>query len=1042
MRVQLDRAVFPAEPTGWTISLWIGPSHFDSAHPVVSAQECPTTGSGISSRPFRTAVLRGLVTRLVLWKQAMAWTLGSQEAYDQNVGMLRKPPKRRLLLWIVALASFSSQVRVRAQNPPDPLADLRRSFENPPDDCRIMMRWWWFGPSVTRAELERELQRMKAGGIGGVEVQTTYPLELDNPLTGFRNYSFLSDEHLDALRFASEKARELGLRFDLTLGSGWPYGGPTVPITQAAGRLRVLAIAVPNGAGSVTVPDMEAGEQFIAAFLVDAAQGKIVTENSERLPDPRDGELLLPHFDGPHAVLFFSASRTGQQVKRPAIGAEGFVLDHYNRAAIENYLHTVGDRLMQAFGSHPPYAVFSDSLEVYGSNWTSDFLKEFRSRRGYDLTPYLPALIGESGSAAREIRHDWGRTLTELANENYLMPLRDWAAQHGTRFRSQNYGTPPVTLSSNALVDLPEGEGWQWKGFSAVRWAASANHLYGKQITSSETWTWLHSPVFRATPLDMKAAADAYFLEGSNQLMGHGWPYSPESAGEPGWRFYAAAVFNQHNPWWLVMPDVARYLQRASYVLRQGKPAVDVALLLPTDDAWAHFTATIADAGPGTAGSLPVGANISVNEVVASLLGKRVIHQILDAGFNVDFIDAEAIDKIGISYPILVLPNLERLPLATYRKIEVYARSGGAVIATGNWPQCAPGLKESESDSSQVQQISQELFRGPGAPGYFLTDEADLGKALAQVMKQDVSLAPAALDIGFVHRKLPFADIYFLANTANRLIRTQATFRVSANQAELWDPVSGMTQFLGAASTVRLAFEPYQSRILVFYHGAPRRKRPQIFTAKPKVALPALDLASDWSVTFSGLGRSVKMERSQSWTDDADTKYYSGAVSYEKKLNVPASLLKPGISLYLDFGPGTVIPLPSAPADFGADGTGSGTPRMQAWLDSPVREAALVFLNERLAGTVWLPPYQVDATRYLHAGDNRLRIVVGNLAINEMAGRALPVYRLLNDRYGERFRAQDLTNLQPLPSGILGDLRLVPRATPSGLRHASGEGQH
>jgi hypothetical protein len=183
-------------------------------------------------------------------------------------------------------------------------------------------------------------------------------------------------------------------------------------------------------------------------------------------------------------------------------------------------------------------------------------------------------------------------------------------------------------------------------------------------------------------------------------------------------------------------------------------------------------------------------------------------------------------------------------------------------------------------------------------------------------------------------------------------------------------------------------------------------------------------------VTFSDLGRTVKMERLHSWTDDADTKYYSGAVVYEKRLNVPVVLLKPGINLYLDFGFGTPIQVPTAPSEFGADGTGSGTPRMQAWLDSPVREAALVFVNERLAGTVWLPPYQVDATKYLHAGDNQLRIVVGNLAINEMAGRALPSYRLLNDRYGERFRAQDLTNLQPLPSGILGDLRLVPRTAP------------
>jgi hypothetical protein len=893
-----------------------------------------------------------------------------------------------------------------------------------------MMRWWWFGPSVTRDELERELKTMKAGGIGGVEVQTTYPLELDNSVPGFHNYSFLSDEHLDALRFASEKARELGLRFDLTLGSGWPYGGPSVPVTQAAGMLRVSAVAVPDGADTVAVPDMEGGEHFIAAFLARTGQGKIVTENAERLSDPYNGRLRLPRFDGPHAVLFFIAGRTGQQVKRPAIGAEGFVLDHYDRDAIENYLRKTGDRLMQAFGSYPPYAIFSDSLEVYGSDWTGDFLTEFRTRRGYDLTPYLPALVGESGMLASEIRHDWGRTLSELANENYLMPLHDWAAQHGTRFRSQSYGTPPVTLSSNALVDLPEGEGWQWRNFSAVRWASSANHLYGKQITSSETWTWLHSPVFRATPLDMKAAADAYFLEGSNQLIGHGWPYSPESAGEPGWRFYAAGVFNQHNPWWLVMPDVARYLQRASYVLRQGKPAVDVALLLPTDDAWARFTAALTGPASEAAGSSAPGAPISVNQVAAALLGNKAIRQILSSGFNLDFIDAEAIDKIGISYPILVLPHIERLPLATYRKIEAYARGGGAVIATGNLPLLAPGLKESETDSPEVQRISQELFREPGAPGHFLAEEAGLGQILTRVMKQDVSLSPAAPEIGFVHRKLPFADLYFLANTGNRMIRTQVSFRVSTDQAELWDPVSGKTQILSAAPPVQLTFEPYQSCVLVFYHQEQRSKRPKVFPPKPNAPLPTLDLATDWSVTFSDLGRTVKMERLHSWTDDVATKYYSGAVVYEKKLNVPAVLLKPGINLYLDFGPGTPIPVPTVPSESGADGTGSGTPRMQAWLDSPVREAAMVFVNESLAGTVWLPPYQVDVTKYLHAGDNQLRIVVGNLAINEMAGRALPSYRLLNDRYGERFRAQDVTDVQPLPSGILGDLRLVPRTAP------------
>src|ERR1700691_207702 len=119
-----------------------------------------------------------------------------------------------------AVSPASAEVTTTDQS--DSVSALRQSFIAPPDDSRIMVRWWWFGPSVTRDELERELRAMKAGGIGGVEAQPVYPLALDDPATGFHNFPYLSDEFLGDLRFASDKARELGMRFDLTLGSGWP----------------------------------------------------------------------------------------------------------------------------------------------------------------------------------------------------------------------------------------------------------------------------------------------------------------------------------------------------------------------------------------------------------------------------------------------------------------------------------------------------------------------------------------------------------------------------------------------------------------------------------------------------------------------------------------------------------------------------------------------------------------------------------------------------------------------------------------------------
>src|SRR2546430_1080868 len=155
-------------------------------------------------------------------------------------------------------------------------------------------------------------------------------------------------------------------------------------------------------------------------------------------------------------------------VRQLCAGGFRWLFDHFDRTAIENHLHRVGERLMAAFGKTPPYSVFSDSLEVYGSDWTNDLLEQFRNRRGYDLTPYLPALVQDIGPVTSAVRHDWGQTLTELINERYLVPIREWAAQHDTRFRSQTYGMPAVSLSSNALVDLPEGEGDHWRNFSQI----------------------------------------------------------------------------------------------------------------------------------------------------------------------------------------------------------------------------------------------------------------------------------------------------------------------------------------------------------------------------------------------------------------------------------------------------------------------------------------------------------------------------------------------------------------------------------------------
>jgi hypothetical protein len=144
-------------------------------------------------------------------------------------------------LCAITVAAGMGGLKLSAQEQPDlshNVSEVQREFVVPPDDARVITRWWWFGSAVTKPELQREILAMKAGGFGGFEIQPVYPLALDDPLTGFKNLPYLSPDFLDMVKFAADTGEKNDLRVDLTLSSGWPYGGPSTPITEAAECLR------------------------------------------------------------------------------------------------------------------------------------------------------------------------------------------------------------------------------------------------------------------------------------------------------------------------------------------------------------------------------------------------------------------------------------------------------------------------------------------------------------------------------------------------------------------------------------------------------------------------------------------------------------------------------------------------------------------------------------------------------------------------------------------------------------------------------------
>jgi hypothetical protein len=900
-----------------------------------------------------------------------------------------------------------------------------------------MMRWWWFGAAVEKPEILRELQQMKADGIGGAELAFVYPEVLDDPAKNLKNLPFLSPAMLDAVHYAQAEGRKLGLRIDVTLCSGWPYGGPATTLAEAAGRLRTAEVEVPANATSVIPPKLEEGESLISASIVAKTFVPCSFENGSvcgapaptssgghNTPPPvtwdattaqpltlTAASITIRPSEKLRTALFFIASHTKQQVKRAAAGAEGYVLDPFSQQAVATHLKAVGEPLVKAFGDTPPYAIFSDSLEAYGADWTPTLPAEFLKRRGYDLLLHLPELVAGGTSAAEKVRHDWGQTLTELVNENYLTQINNWAIAHHTKFRSQTYGEPAVNFSSQKLVALPEGEGPQWRAFSTLRWATSANHVFGNNVTSGETFTWLHSPVFRATPLDMKAEADIDFIMGENQIIGHGWPYSPPTlpngkpaVPEPGWSLYAAASFNDHNPWHPVMPDVTRYIQRISFLLRQGQPANQVAILLPTDDAWSSFSP----------------AHVTVTGAMQKLVTPALMSAILSAGCNVDFIDADAINSVGLgTHQILVLPPTDRIPLETLKKITAWSQSGGKIIGVGNIPTRDP----EGNPSSEITELSKAIMVVPNT--------GELTKALESVGNPDLKLT--ATDdhtkevVGFIRRKLPNADVYFVVNTSNQPIHTSASFATTYQSGEQWNPdTTDVTLAASTGQSINLA--PYQSAVFAFSND----------TYKPPVSVDPTkqlaDISSDWQVSFTSTRETVTGPTLEDWTSDPGTAHYSGEAIYTRDFTLTAQ----SSPIYLQVDGGHALPgAPNSPPEHPALGpNGLPDPRitrtgpgMHAFYDPPIHEAAIVFINGQRAGSLWHPPYRLDISKLLKPGENHIEIHVYNTALN--AWSALPPhdFQPLIEKYGDRFQMQDLDKVLPIPSGILGTIHLVTQDT-------------
>ncbi len=889
---------------------------------------------------------------------------------------------------------------------------------------RPFVRWWWFGGALERGEIDYQLRQMEASGIGGVEIQPVYPLGTGKGNEP-KNAEWLSPEFMDMLRFTIERAGQLGLTVDLTLGSGWPFGGPHISKEDAAMRLRCDHWDLQTGQSwsSGDYP-LESDEQSISIVALPF-DGEFL-DISRSVDLPLEGEARWEAVEGAWRVLRYATSYTRQRVKRPTVGAEGWVADHFSKRAISKHLREVGDRLAEAAAGRVR-CYFSDSWEVFGSNWTDDFMAEFRQRRGYELKPYLPALDNYIPEFSPGIRYDYYRTLSDLALENYIAAMGDWCHENGSYSRVQAHGTTPGDIIRfYGETDIPECETGGWADGPNIgrtpKLASSAAHLYGRREVSCETFTHLRRPRFQVNLRMMKVAADRIFCHGVNHLVYHGYSYSPRYLGSPGWVFYASTMVNHNNSWWSYLKHLNRRACTISRELQRGQSTADVLVYSSLADVWCKkgmqrrpSTSSLLSTQMGKLPEIIWGLGLDFDVVNDHMLSRS---RVRDAKIEIS----------NLSYSMMVVPKLDFVDLVGMKKIRDIVSAGGKVVFLGHLPNhCPTSPREGGPDLDCIlKSIVSESEIEP------VVSECGLREILREAVEPDVLLPVSDPEICFIHRRCNDEDIYLLCNSGSRGKSMDISFRVndlvpfevdiedgSAEEACVYYRDSGRT-------VVNLVFDPYGSHLLSFRD---RREGPHLASAdleRPERSGPRMlarayrhgtyaardsegdvheflvgDLPeevriSPWRLTVPGV-----LEKSaislRSWTEIEGLSDYSGEGIYESEFVLSREYVRPEIGLELDLG--------------------------------DVREVASVWVNGVNAGDLWMQPFTIEIGDLVVEGLNNLKIQVKNLLINQVLGSDLPDYSHVIEKYGQRFPdPKEKMAGNKAPSGLLGPVSAKPYA--------------
>lgn len=882
-------------------------------------------------------------------------------------------------------------------------ADSPHSAQKYNAEERPWVWWFWLGNIVSEDLIDQHLHAYAKAGYGGVVIISSYGVK------GYENkqITYRSPEWYRMLQHTVNKAARLNMKVDLALSSAWPFGGPQVMKQDGAKFLKRADSFEASSRISRKVIGDSTNEYLIAtsAFSEKGAYLDLTSEVN------LSGELNTCLPEGKWQVEVVIGGYTNQMVKRSSPGGEGKVIDHFNETALRNYLSDFDKDLASMKGVR---ALFNDSYEVYGADYTPTFISEFEKRRGYSPKPYFSLLLkNESNEMTERFLCDYRATIADLIADNFLRNWTNWSNDRSFQTIEQAHGSPSNILDMYAATDIPQCESFGPSCFDIdkvrvdedtrrdpykrpdvlhLKFASSGGNLMGRKLVSSETATWLTNH-FRTALSQVKPEVDKLFISGVNHIHLISATNTPLESTYPGWVFYPAPDFGPRSALLDYMPDFSLYVARTQNILQQSQPDNDVLLYYPVFD---YFSEVKKDLGVlGMMDHIPTkwGANWPFAKTARTLRA---------SGYQFDYVSDKLLQKLtvregrmysegGSSYKAIVIPACNRIPVETMQKLMELATAGISVVFDTQMPGNVPGL-HNVSQRLQTLMAQREAIRTKEQ--VIVTAQVD--SALHSLSVPKVGIPAQGLE--FIRKRLDDGKVFLIANQQRVFTEGAIELDAAYQHITVYDPLtgrssSGQVTNDNGKSSIYLQLLPGQS--VVLFADCNRKSTVPYDTFKGSGSL----LQTDWTIEFgkqTDAPSSLSTSRLVSWTELGDSThiYYNGVGVYKSAFDRPDGMER-STRIRLKF--------------------------------SDVRDMAEVYINGQLVGKTWSVPYQVDFdARLLKKKGNRMEVRVTNLATNKIIGmdRHHVSWQecYVADPKRRSFNAADWAIA---PSGLIGEIRLI-----------------